>query len=96
VTAGVIAVAVALAGVGSDWLAREAAHHSYNSAVLAFMLRQPGFASGREPIAFAPQTLATLAGPRLRHPLALIGAAEPCAQVRARLRHGWIVLQPEG
>jgi hypothetical protein len=99
--AGVIApsaavlVAALLALSAPGWLHREAENPEGNQAALQFMLRQPSFADGAEPVASAPLVLATLAGPHLRHPLSLIGAREPCARVRARLRHGWIIVFPK-
>ncbi|MDQ6605115.1 MAG: hypothetical protein M3Z06_01035 [Actinomycetota bacterium] len=89
-----IAAAVFLAVIAPGWLAREAATPDPNSPVLAFMLSQPGFASGSQPIGLAPAVIATLAGPHLRHPLSLIGTDEPCARVRERLQRGWVVVQP--
>jgi hypothetical protein len=87
--------AVALALLAPGWLRREAKYsRGPGSAVLSFMLRQPGFASGSEPIAFAPVMMSTLAGPRLAHPLSLIPAHESCLRVRRRLRRGWVVVQP--
>jgi hypothetical protein len=76
------------------WLWRSSRGATYEAPVLAFMLREPGFDSGSEPVSFAPTVLATLAGPRLRHPISLIGASEGCARVRGRLRRGWIVVKP--
>jgi hypothetical protein len=76
------------------WLWRESRRGTYNAALLAFMLRQPGFAGGSQPISFAPSVVATLAGPALRHPIWLIPAREPCPEVRARLRRGWVVVFP--
>jgi hypothetical protein len=91
-----VIVAAALSGIGSGWLSREATDKSYGSGVLAFMLRQPGFDAGKQPISFAPQVIASLAGPRLTHPLSLIPRNQPCAEVRERLRSGWVVVQPGG
>ncbi len=76
------------------WLGRESADGSYSDAVLAFMMRQPGFASGRQPISFAPTVLASLAGARFEHPIELIPADEVCPRIRARARSGWVVIFP--
>jgi hypothetical protein len=92
--AGALAV-VFLTWGAPGWLRREVLNGDANEPVLAFMLSQPGFASGSQPVAFAPTVLASLAGPTLRHPLSLIAAREPCPQVRARLAHGWIVVRPK-
>jgi hypothetical protein len=90
--AAVVLVIVFLALSAPGWLGREASDKSYDAPVLAAMVRLPGWSSGRQPISFAPYTIASLAGPQFRHPLELIPANEPCARVRARARRGWIVL----
>jgi len=92
--AGALLAGLALIAAAPGWLGREAQDGSPNSPVLSFMLSQPGFRSGGEPIGFAPAVLGTLAGPALRHPISLIGAREPCERVRARLLRGWIVVRP--
>jgi hypothetical protein len=93
--AGALAAAAALAVIAPGWLHREAKYRrGAGTAVLSFMLGRPGFASGHEPVAFAPVMVATLAGPRLSHPLSLIPAHEACARLRERLRAGWVVVQP--
>jgi hypothetical protein len=76
------------------WLYREGEDTSYNHALLSFMLAQPGFLTGNQPISFAPGVLASLAGPRLRHPIELIPARAPCAAVQARLERGWVIVWP--
>jgi hypothetical protein len=92
--AAVLAV-VLLAVSAPGWLRRESRDKSFGDPVLAFMLRQPDFASGSRPISFAPAVVATLAGPRLRHPILLIPATEPCDRVRARLSRSWVVVRPK-
>lgn len=89
-----VAAVAGLALAAPGWLWREGGDGSYASPLLAFMMTQPEFRSGSEPISFAPSVVATLAGPRLAHPLALIPARESCARVRARLRPGWVVVVP--
>ena len=97
-TAGAIVAAALvvafLTASAPNWLWRESQRATYRAPLLAFMLRQPGFASGSQPVGFAPAVVATLAGPRLRHGISLIGAREPCRLVRARLLHGWVVVFP--
>lgn len=97
--AGLRLAAALLAGAAlvlsaPGWVWRESQDGSVNHALLAFMLTQPGFAAGSQPIAFAPATVATLAGPRLSHPISLLPAQDPCARVQARLRRGWVVVWP--
>lgn len=99
ITAGLLAgLALVLSAPG--WLWRESQDGSFGHALLGFMLTQPGFASGRRPIAVAPQRLepqmlATLAGPRLSHPISLLPAHARCDRVQASLRRGWIVVWPQ-
>jgi hypothetical protein len=90
--AGLAVVFLALSAPG--WLWRESEHAGYAHALLGFMMGEPGFVSGSQPISFAPAVIASLAGPRLRHPVELIPAREPCAAVQARLRRGWVVVFP--
>lgn len=102
--AGLRISAALLAGVAlvlsaPGWLWRESRDGSFSHALLGFMLTQPGFSSGRQPIVVAPQLLqpqmlATLAGPRLSHPISLLPAREPCERVQASLHRGWIVVWP--
>ncbi|MDQ6805518.1 MAG: hypothetical protein M3065_11260 [Actinomycetota bacterium] len=92
--AALMAVAVFLAASAPGWLWRESEHAGYAHALLGFMMGEPGFISGSQPISFAPSVIASLAGPRLRHPIELIPARESCAVVQARLRRGWVVVFP--
>lgn len=95
VRCAVAVLAVALVTIAGDgWLRRESRDGGSDAPLLAFMLRQPGFTTGTRPVAFAPVVLASLAGPRLQHPISLIPAREPCSEVRERARRGWVVLQP--
>lgn len=64
----------------------------FDAGVASWFSSQPGFATGSEPIAFAPSNVAPLAGDRLTHPLELIPVDEPCERVRGRLREGYVVL----
>jgi hypothetical protein len=95
VRGGTLVLAVAFLAVSAPgWLWRESEHAGYGHALLAFMLSQPGFLSGSQPISFAPGVIASLAGPRLRHPIELIPASESCAAVQARVKRGWVVVFP--
>jgi hypothetical protein len=93
VAAAVVTVSL-LALSAPGWLWRESFDGSYEHALLRFMLTRPGFATGHQPISFAPAVVASLAGWQLTHPIELIPAREPCYDVRARLRTGWVVLFP--
>jgi hypothetical protein len=57
-----------------------------SSGVVTFMAGQPD----ADPVAFAPQMLAVVAGDDLRRTIELIQADEPCERTRAR--PGWIVV----
>ncbi len=54
----------------------------------------PAIRDATGPIASVPGEFVMLRGDRLQHPLALIGAGESCASVRARLHRGPVVLGP--
>jgi hypothetical protein len=95
VTAVALVLAVAfLAASAPGWLWRESEHAGYGHALLGFMMSEPGFLSGSQPISFAPAVISSLTGPRLRHPVELIPAREPCAAVQARLKRGWVIVSP--
>jgi hypothetical protein len=100
ITAGVLrgaalVLAVAFLALSAPgWLWRESEDTGYAHALLGFMMGQPGFISGSQPISFAPAVVAALAGPRLRHPINLIPAGASCPAVQARLRRGWVVVFP--
>ncbi|HEX8742408.1 MAG TPA: hypothetical protein VF712_04675 [Thermoleophilaceae bacterium] len=51
-----------------------------------------GFDDDERPVAFAPIVLGTLSGDRLRHPVELIPADEPCERTRERTRTQWVVV----
>ncbi len=84
---------LALVGVGHGFARRQgAAPWLRSKGVVSWAAAQPAWQASGFPVAFAPQMLAPLAGDRLQHRIALVGAAEPCAQVRARALGGWVVL----
>jgi hypothetical protein len=92
--ASVLVVIAFLAVNAPGWLYREAEDTSYSHALLSFMLSQPGFLTGSQSISFAPEVVASLAGPSLRHPIELIPARASCAAVQARLKRGWVIVWP--
>jgi hypothetical protein len=95
VPAAAVVITVAFLALSAPgWLWRESEHAGYGHALLGFMMGEPGFLTGSQPISFAPAVISSLAGPRLRHPVELIPAREPCAAVQARLRRGWVVVSP--
>ena len=89
-----VTAAVALAFSAPGWLWRESEDHSYGSAILSYLMNQPSFRTGSQPISSAPFVVASFAGPHLNHPVELIPPREPCARVQARVRRGWVVLSP--
>ncbi len=97
---------VAAGAVGlACWIGLAAGAHHYVERYLAAdhpadraLYTQPALTRGSGPIASFPGVHVLLRGDRLERPLALIGAGETCAAVRARLRRGPVVLasQPAG
>ena len=64
-------------------------------AVLAWLLRQPGWADGDGTVAFASRAvLGPMAGDSLSHPLRLVAQRPRCAAVRALARDGYVVVTP--
>ncbi len=88
-----VLAALALVGVGHGFARRQgAAPWLRSKGVVGWAAAQPAWRDSAFPVAFAPQMLAPLAGDRLQHRIALVGAAEPCPAVRARALRGWVVL----
>ena len=89
-----LAAIVVAAGLSDGWVRRVAETNATPAAPLeAFFAAQPGWAEGREPVAFVTSVIGPVAGDRLRHPLELIPGDEPCPQTLARLRRGWVVVR---
>jgi hypothetical protein len=65
----------------------------FDSGVVTWFTHQPAWRDGHQPIAFSPTPIALLAGDRLHHPLELVKPDEPCAEVTARLKRGWVVVR---
>jgi hypothetical protein len=92
-----LVIAAVLSVASTGFLARHARVPSeVDSTVAAFLVARPGFADGVEPVATAPVSLGVEAGDRLVHSLALVGQREPCANIRARARRGWVVVRVLG
>ena len=92
-TAGLAALFALAALGGRHYVERHALAHDFDSAVVKWFTENPSWRAGRAPIAFSPTTIGPLAGDRLRHPLSIVPADEPCRLVTARLRRSWIVVR---
>jgi hypothetical protein len=88
-----VALAVALAAAGDGYVARHARTGEIDGPVLDAGL--PGLGSGSRPVAMGPATVVMLRGDHLDRPLWVIGDAETCASLRARLARETVVLQGE-
>ena len=65
--------------------------------VVSWFVTRPGFKTGHRPIAFASRApIAALAGDRFNHALTVVPPFEPCPDVRARARRGWVVVTSPG
>jgi hypothetical protein len=86
-----VASVIALTLIADGFGRRQAAVGRLMSAEAdAWLLAQPAFTEGDDPVAFAPQIHAVLAGDHLEHELSMIPPREPCA--RTLERRGWIVI----
>ena len=79
-----------LALTGPGWTARHAEAGELDAGLLKRFHDDPAWRDGDAPVARTPSVFATLAGDRLRHDLSLVAPREPCAQVLARARRGWV------
>lgn len=87
------AAAGALALVASGYVARHTPTWRHPiSQLTAWFATQPGFAHGGAPIAMAANLDGALVGDELQHGVELIPPREPCPEVRARLKRGWVVV----
>jgi hypothetical protein len=95
VAAAVAAIGLfALAALGGrHYVERHALAFDFDSAVVKWFTENPSWRAGTAPISFSPTTIAPLAGDRLRHPLSVIPADEPCPLVTARAANGWVVVR---
>lgn len=92
VAAVAISAAVLAAGSANYLVRHSTVGSELDSTIAGYLARQPGFASGARPVAFAPYIFGPLAGDSLSHRISLIGESEPCARVLASTRRGWVVL----
>jgi hypothetical protein len=60
--------------------------------LVAWAAEQPRWRDEDFPIAFSPEMVATLAGDRLQHDIALIPRDDSCAAIQRRIQAGWVVL----
>ena len=90
--AATVAASLALVPAVENWTRRHALTEFEDTGLVRWMVEQPGFEDGDDPVAQTPIVDAALAGDRLRHPVPLV-AGEPCARLRARAREGWVVVR---
>lgn len=87
------AAGLALAPSAQGYWVRQAQLDLYGErGVVQWLARQPGFASGHEPVASTSFSFAPFAGDHLQHPLSFLPNGASCGQVEARARAGWLVL----
>jgi hypothetical protein len=93
--AGVAAVGLfaVMALGGRHYVERHALAHDFDSAVVKWFTENPTWRSGAAPVSFSPTAIALLSGDRLRHPLSVVPADEPCPSVRMRVKRGWVVVR---
>lgn len=96
--ASIVTAGLLLAIPASHFLSRYlevAKRHQYGDAVvLRYLSQQPGWIHGNAPVAAGSEAYSTLAGAHFTHPLSFIPDYEPCAEIRAAARQGWVVLEP--
>jgi hypothetical protein len=91
--AAAVAGALLLVPAVDNWTRRHALTEFEDHRLVRWMVEQPGFEDGDDPVAQAPIVDGALAGDRLRHPVTLVSATEGCAHLRARAREGWVVVR---
>jgi hypothetical protein len=83
--AAILLVAGALTVGSGGYVARHGLTRLFDAGLMAFIVHQPGFGSGREAFAVYPFTASTGAGDHLRHPLPLIRPRAGCPPRADRL-----------
>ncbi|MDQ6605117.1 MAG: hypothetical protein M3Z06_01045 [Actinomycetota bacterium] len=92
-----LAAALVLAKGSAGFLGRHAAVSSeWDQQVIAYLYSRPGFDSSHAVVASTPVAIGLVVGDELQHRISLIGEHEPCGQVRARARVGWVVVRVVG
>ena len=59
---------------------------------VAWLIFQPGFADGDEPVTIQGRMFGTLAGDELEHPLTLVGTPPDCPALTEAADEGWVIL----
>jgi hypothetical protein len=85
--------ALLLVPAAENWARRHALTQFEDHELVRWIVEQPGFEDGDDPVAQAPIVNAALAGDRLRHAIPLVTEREGCAAVRDRARDGWVVVR---
>jgi hypothetical protein len=94
---GIAALATAVALVAllvpvDGYLSAHAGTNQFDAGLVRWLNGRAAFRSGGAPVAIGPVQVAVLTGPRLRHPVILLGAGESCGKLSARARSSWVVL----
>ena len=93
--AAVVAV-LALTAIAHNFAVRHGLVGGHvSSGAMTWLAADPRFQDGDEPVAMAPVLVGPAAGDGLEHRISLIPAREPCARVRARVGHEWLLIGTE-
>jgi hypothetical protein len=84
-----VLAAIALTVAATGYVGRSASEDPSPDSV-AYLVGQPAFAEGDEPVASQGRVTGTLAGDELRHQLSLL--PEGCDAIRAAADRGWVVV----
>ncbi|CAN5573716.1 hypothetical protein BH20ACT17_BH20ACT17_16520 [soil metagenome] len=90
----VVLAGLGLAAAAPGYAERHAATFAYPGypGLYAALRLQPGYNDDSRPVAMGPYTFAPIGGDRLRHEVSLVPRTEPCEDVRARARRGWLII----
>lgn len=89
--AGAVLAGALLAIPASGYVKRSAGLAPTPPAI-AWLISQPGFAEGDEPVTVQNRLFGTLAGDELEHPLELVATPPDCAQITRAAEEGWLIL----
>jgi hypothetical protein len=87
-----VLLGLALVPTARGYVKREARADPLAGALTGWLVRQPRWAEGAEPVWITNGRIAALAGDELRHPLELLGEREPCESVDRLAPRRWVVI----